>query len=57
MDSVSVELPELINAKNGERVQKMAAGMGNTIVIPRTWLGDAHHDKFVPYVLAYKRKR
>lgn len=57
MDSVSVELPELINAKNGERVQKMAAGMGNTIVIPRTWLGDAHHDKFVPYVLAYKQKR
>ncbi len=57
MDSVSVELPELINAKNGERVQKMAAGMGNTIVIPRTWFGDAHHDKFVPYVLAYKRKR
>lgn len=57
MNSVSVELPELINAKSGERVQKMAAGMGNTIVIPRAWLGDVHHDKFVPYVLAYKQKR
>lgn len=56
MDSVSVKLPELINAKNGERVQKMAAGMGNTILIPRAWLGDRHIEKFVPYVLAYKHK-
>ncbi len=56
MDSVSVKLPELINAKNGERVHKMAAGMGNTILIPRAWLGDRHIEKFVPYVLAYKHK-
>ncbi|MBQ8255577.1 MAG: U32 family peptidase [Alphaproteobacteria bacterium] len=56
MDSVSVKLPELINAKNGERVAKMAAGMGNTILIPRAWLGDRHIEKFVPYVLAYKHK-
>ena len=56
MDSVSVKLPELINAKNGERVQKMAAGMGNTILIPCSWLGDRYIDKFVPYVLAYKHK-
>lgn len=56
MDSVSVRLPELINAKNGEVVEKMAAGMGNSILIPRAWLGDAHADKFVPYVLAYKHK-
>ena len=56
MDSVTVKLPQLINAKSGETVEKLAAGMGNSILIPRTWLGDRHLDKFVPYVLAYKRK-
>ena len=56
MDSVSVRLPELINAKNGDRVEKLAAGMGNNILIPRSWLGDRHTDKFVPYVLAFKKK-
>ncbi len=56
MDSVTVKLAELINAKNGERVQKMAAGMGNSILIPRAWLGGVHSDKFTPYVLAYKHK-
>lgn len=57
MDRVSVMLPELINAKNGERLDKMAAGMGNSIMIPRAWLGNTHAEKFVPYVLAYKKKR
>ena len=57
MDKVSVKLEKLINAKNGETVEKMAAGMGNSILIPRSVLGDAHADKFVPYVLAYKHKR
>lgn len=57
MDSVSVRLEYLMNAKNGEIVDKMAAGMGNSILIPRTWLGDRYVDKFVPYVLAYKKKR
>ncbi len=56
MDSVSVRLVQLINAKNGEIVEKMAAGMGNSILIPWAWVGDAHRDKFVPYVLAYKKK-
>ena len=56
MDSVTVQLTELINAKNDERVEKLAAGMGNSILIPRAWLGDRHADKFVPYVLAYKKK-
>ena len=56
MESVSVKLPELINAKNGETVEKLAAGMGNSILIPRAWLGDKYADKFVPYVLAYKKK-
>lgn len=57
MDKVAVKLERLINAKNGEAVDKMAAGMGNSILIPRAWLGDMHLDKFVPYVLAYKKKR
>ena len=56
MDSVTVKLTELINAKNGESVEKLAAGMGNSVLIPRGWLPDAHMDKFVPYVLAYKKK-
>ena len=57
MDSVTVKLTELINAKNGESVEKLAAGMGNAVLIPRSWLPDVHMDKFVPYVLAYKSKR
>ncbi|MDO4423246.1 MAG: U32 family peptidase C-terminal domain-containing protein [Pseudomonadota bacterium] len=56
MDSVTVKLTELINAKNGESIEKLAAGMGNAVLIPRSWLPDAHMDKFVPYVLAYKKK-
>ena len=56
IEGVSVKLEKLINAKNGETVEKMAAGMGNTVLIPRTWFGDAWTDKIVPYVLAYKHK-
>ena len=57
MDTVSVKLTQLINAKNGDAVEKMAAGMGNSILIPRAWLGNKHCEKFVPYVLAYKPKK
>lgn len=57
MDKISVTLEKLINAKNGDAVEKMAAGMGNSILIPRAWLGNNHQDKLVPYVLAYKKKR
>lgn len=56
IDSVTIKLTELINAKNGESVEKLAAGMGNAVLIPRSWLPDAHMDKFVSYVLAYKKK-
>ena len=52
----AVTLPQLINAKTGQCVPKMAAGQNNAIIIPREWLGNGHYDKFVPYVLAYKRK-
>ena len=56
VSGVSVKLEKLINAKNGEAVEKMAAGMGNSILIPRSWVGDADWSGFVPYVLAYKHK-
>lgn len=56
VDGVSVVLPKIINAKNGEELPKMSAGQKNSLVIPRSWLGDAYQDKFVPYVLAYKHK-
>ncbi|MEE1111276.1 MAG: U32 family peptidase C-terminal domain-containing protein, partial [Alphaproteobacteria bacterium] len=32
MDKVSVTLEKLLNAKNGDTVEKMAAGMGNSII-------------------------
>ena len=56
-DMPTIKLPQIINAKNGDSVDKMAAGMGNTIIIPKKWLGDAPYDKFKPYVVAYKHKR
>lgn len=56
MDAVSVKLPQIINATNGEARPKLSAGQKNSILIPRTWLGGAHADKFVPYVLAYTAK-
>lgn len=56
MAKSTVKLARLINAKDGTDVQKMAAGQHNRIIIPRKWLSDNNRDKFVPYVLAYKRK-
>ncbi|MBD5400212.1 U32 family peptidase [bacterium] len=56
IDVARVTLTQLINAANGEVLPKFAAGMGHSIIIPRAWLGTAAADKFVPYVLAYKRK-
>ncbi len=54
-ENISVTLPQIINAKNGEVLPKMSAGQHNSITIPRAWLGDAS-SHLVPYVLAYKRK-
>ncbi len=56
MDGVSVVLPKIINAKNGEELPKMSAGQHNSLVVSREWLGQVNQDKFVPYVLAYKHK-
>jgi putative protease len=54
-DKIVVKLPEIINAKNGEHLPKMSAGQGNSIIIPRAWVG-AGYEKLVPLVVAYKRK-
>ncbi len=55
-DKFTLKLPEIINAKTGEIVPKLAAGQHNSIIIPSKWLLSAPSDKFVPYVLAYKHK-
>jgi len=54
-DKITIKLPEIINAKNNEHQPKMSAGQGNSIIIPRAWVG-ADSDKLVPLVVAYKRK-
>jgi len=54
-DKVAIKLPEIINAKNGMSQPKMSAGQGNSIVIPRAWVG-AEYEKLVPLVVAYKHK-
>ncbi len=54
-DNVSIELPQVINAKNGDVQPKMSAGQKNSLCIPRAWLGAAF-DKMTPYILAYKHK-
>lgn len=53
---VSIILPQIINAKNGAVAPKLSAGQNNSLIIPRQWLGDVNYTKFVPYVLAYKKK-
>lgn len=55
-DKVSVTLPQIINAKTRDVQPKMSAGQHNSLIIPREWLGNANPDKFVPCILAYKRK-
>ena len=53
---ITVRLPQIINAKNGESVPKMSAGQRNSLIIPRQWINSADYQKFVPYVLATKKK-
>lgn len=55
-DKVSVSLPQIINARTHDVQPKMSAGQGNSLIIPREWLGNVNPDKFVPCILAYKRK-
>ncbi len=56
MEKVSVVLDKLINAKNYEELQKMAAGQNNSIKIPKTLIDKRYVDKLEPLVLAYKKK-
>lgn len=53
---ITVRLPQIINAQNGESVPKMSAGQNNSLIIPRQWINSADYQKFVPYVLATKKK-
>ena len=55
VDKLTIKLPEIINAKNGEKLPKMSAGQNNSIIIPRTWV-ENRYDKLVPLVVAYKHK-
>lgn len=52
---LSLNLPQIINARNGEQMPKMSAGEHASLIIPRTWLG-RDSEKLVPLVLAYKKK-
>lgn len=54
-DKVSVQLPQIINAKTREVQPKMSAGQKNSLIIPRIWL-DGNTDRFVENILAYKHK-
>lgn len=54
-DKVSVQLPQIINARTGEMLPKMSAGQKNSLIIPNTWL-DVDTDRFVENILAYKHK-
>lgn len=54
-EKITVKLPEIINAKNGEHLPKMSAGQHNSIIIPRAWVG-AGYEKLVQLVVAYKHK-
>lgn len=54
--SVSVDLPQIINAKTGDIVPKLSAGQHNSLIIPRNWIDASAYEKLVPYVLAYAHK-
>lgn len=54
--TLAVNLPQIINAKNSEKLPKMSAGQCNSIIIPKIWLNKSTTDAVAPYVLAYKRK-
>ena len=54
-EKITITLPEIINAKNGERLPKMSAGQRNGIIIPRTWIVQ-NPERLMPLTVAYKRK-
>lgn len=52
----TVHLNQIINAKNGDALQKMSAGQHNSITIPRAWISAENWEKFAPCVVAYQHK-
>ena len=52
----TVHLNQIINAKNGDALQKMSAGQHNSITIPRAWISAENWEKIVPCVVAYQHK-
>lgn len=56
ISGVTISLPQIINAKNGDALPKMSAGQHNSIVILRSWISPESWEKIVPYVLAYQHK-
>lgn len=56
ISGVTISLPQIINAKNGDSQPKMSAGQYNSIVIPHSWISPESWEKIVPYVLAYQHK-
>lgn len=55
-EKLKVVLPEIINAKNNEQLEKMSAGQNNSIKIPKVWIDKKYLDKFEPLILGYKKK-
>lgn len=56
ISGVTISLPQIINAKNGEILPKMSAGQHNSIVIPREWIAPEFREKIMPYIVAYQHK-
>ena len=56
ISGVTISLPQIINAKNGDALPKMSAGQHNSILTPRSWIAPETWEKIVPYVLAYQHK-
>ena len=52
ISGVTISLPQIINAKNGDALPKMSAGQHNSIVIPRSWISPELWEKIVK---AYSR--
>ncbi len=55
-DKFSIKLDKIINAKNGDELQKMSAGQGNSILIPIAKIPAQYLPQMQQYILAYKHK-
>jgi len=56
VDSATIKLPRIIDAKSRQDLSKQSAGQHNSIIVPRAWVADEVWDKISPLVLAYKHK-